>query len=137
MKARSRWVLVHRYYGLIIIGVFLGTGQFMRHHHPPMSDLTDTVRVLFRSAHIYLLMSGLVNFAFGTAGDRKETIVSHIGSVFLLIAPMLIFIGFCLESPRTVIDRPITAWGIYLVYAGSLIRGISSWRQTRILDSPN
>ncbi len=103
----------------------------MRFHQPPMSDLGDSIRVLFRSAHIYLLMSGLLNFAFGTASDRKETVVSIIGSVFLLTAPVLIFIGFCMESPRTVIDRPITAMGVYLVFAGSLLRGISSWRQTR------
>ena len=103
----------------------------MRHHHPPMTELADSMRVLYRSAHIYLLMSGLLNFAFGTAGDRKETIVSIIGSIFLLIAPVLIFIGFCLESPRTVIDRPITSMGVYLVFAGALLRGLSSWRQSR------
>jgi hypothetical protein len=130
MQAGSRWILIHRYYGLIIIVVFLGTGQFMRHHHPPMSDLADSMRVLFRSAHIYLLMSGLLNFEFGTASDRKETVVSIIGSVFLLTAPVLIFIGFCIESPRGVIDRPITAMGVYLVFAGSLLRGISLWRHS-------
>jgi hypothetical protein len=112
------------------VGVFLGTGMFMRFHQPPMSDLADSIRVLHRSAHIYLLMSGLLNFAFGTAGDCKETIVSRVGSVFLLIAPVLIFIGFCMESPRTVIDRPITAMGVYLVFAGSLLRGFSSWRHS-------
>ncbi len=101
----------------------------MRFHNPPMSDLADSVRVLYRSAHIYLLMSGLLNFAFGTAGDRKETIVSITGSIFFMGSPVLIFIGFCLESPRTVIDRPITAMGVYLVFVGSLIRGLSSWRQ--------
>lgn len=126
-----RWILIHRYYGLIVIITFLGTGMFMRFHQPPMSSFADSMRMLYRSAHIYLLMSGLLNFAFGTAGDRKETIVSVIGSIFLLIAPVLIFTGFCIESPRTVIDRPITAMGVYLVFAGSLLRGISSWRQTR------
>jgi hypothetical protein len=131
MQAGSRWTLIHRYYGLIIIVVFLGTGQFLRHHHPPMTELADSMRMLFRSAHIYLLMSGLLNFAFGTASYRKESIISVIGSIFLLAAPVLIFTGFCIESPRTVIDRPITAMGVYLVFAGSLLRGISSWRQSR------
>lgn len=128
MQAGSRWILIHRYYGLVIIVVFLGTGQFMRHHHPPMSELADSMRLLFRSAHIYLLMSGLLNFAFGTTGDRKETIISVIGSIFLLAAPVLIFIGFCVESPHTVIDRPITSMGVYLVFAGSLLRGFALWR---------
>jgi hypothetical protein len=128
MQSQSKWVLIHRNYGLIIIVVFLGTGQFMRHHDPPMSDLADSMRVLFRSAHIYLLMSGLLNFAFGIAGNRKETAVSVIGSIFLLIAPVLILAGFFMESPRTVIDRPITAMGVYLVFGGSLLRGISLWR---------
>jgi hypothetical protein len=122
--------LIHRYYGLLIIIVFLGTGMFMRFHQPLMTDLADSMRVLFRSAHIYLLMSGLLNFAFGTVGDRTETIVSRIGSVFLLAAPALILSSFFLESPRTVIDRPITAMGVYLVFAGSLLRGLSSWRHS-------
>jgi hypothetical protein len=128
MNTGSRWILIHRYYGLIIIVVFLGTGQFMRHHHPPMSDLADSMRVLFRSAHIYLLMSGLLNFAFGTSNIQKEDIGSRIGSILLFIAPTLILAGFFLESPLTEIDRPITAWGIYLVFAGSLIRSLALWR---------
>jgi uncharacterized membrane protein len=73
----------------------------------------------------------LLNFAFGTTAYRKESIISAIGSIFLLAAPVLIFIGFCMESPRTEIDRPITAMGVYLVFAGSLLRGISTWRQSR------
>lgn len=131
MQAGSRWILIHRYYGLIIIVVFLGTGQFMRHHHPPMSELADSMRVLFRSAHIYLLMSGLLNFAFGTSNIQKENIASWIGSILLFIGPPLLLTGFFLESPQMVIDRPITAWGIYLVFAGSLIRGIALWRLSR------
>jgi hypothetical protein len=131
MKAGTRWVLIHRYYGLIIIFVFLGTGQFMRHHHPPMSDLADSIRVLFRSAHIYFLMSGLLNFAFGTSNILKENLASRIGSILLFIAPPFILAGFFLESPRMEIDRPVTAWGIYLVYAGSLIRSIACWLLSR------
>ena len=73
-------------------------------------------------------MSGLLNFAFGTSNLQKENLASRIGSIFLLIGPLFILTGFFLESPRTVIDRPITAWGIYLVYGGSLIRSIASWR---------
>jgi hypothetical protein len=129
MQAASGWALIHRYYGLIIIVVFLGTGQFMRHHHPPMSDLADSMRVLFRSAHIYLLMSGLLNFAFGTSNIQKENLASRIGSILIFIAPPLILAGFFLESPLRQIDRPITAMGIYLVFAGSLIRSFALWRQ--------
>jgi hypothetical protein len=129
MQAASGWVLIHRYYGLIIIVVFLGTGQFMRHHHPPMSDLADSMRVLFRSAHIYFLMAGLLNFAFGTSNIQKENLASRIGSILIFIAPPLILAGFFLESPLRQIDRPITAMGIYLVFAGSLIRSFALWRQ--------
>jgi hypothetical protein len=129
----SKWILIHRYFGLVVVAVFLGTGMFMRFHEPPMEDLNNSVRVLYRSAHIYLLMSGLLNFAFGLAPFRKETIISRIGSIFLLISPVLIFLGFCLESSRTIIDRPITAMGVYLVFAGSLIRGISLWRMLRFI----
>jgi hypothetical protein len=133
VKTHSGWILIHRYLGLLIVAVFLGTGLFMRFRNPPMTDLSDTVRVLFRSAHIYLLMSGLLNFAFGLAPLNNETILSRIASIFLFTAPVLIFLGFCLESPRTVIDRPITAMGVYLVFAGALLRGISLWRSSRLL----
>jgi hypothetical protein len=58
--------------GVLVVGVFLITGQFMRHHEPPMGTLGDSVRLMFRSRHIYILASGLVNLMLGsTCGGRR------------------------------------------------------------------
>jgi hypothetical protein len=55
----------HLWVGVLIVVVILVTGQFMRHHEPPMSALSDSTRLMFRSRHIYLLASGLVNLMLG------------------------------------------------------------------------
>ena len=62
----------HLWVGGLIVVVFLITGQFMRHHGPPMGALSDSTRLMFRSRHIYLLASGLVNLMWGSICDRPR-----------------------------------------------------------------
>ena len=58
----------HRLLGLGTIGLFLVTGVLMRRQHLHLLPPDSGLRVLFRSRHVYLLFSGLVNLALGGPG---------------------------------------------------------------------
>jgi hypothetical protein len=62
---------LHLTVGIIAVIAFLITGQFMRHHTPPMPTLTDGTRLMFRSRHIYILSAGLVNLVLGVYLQRQ------------------------------------------------------------------
>jgi len=44
---------IHLILGLLGVIAFLLTGQFMRHHSPPMQLLTPELRMMYVSRHIY------------------------------------------------------------------------------------
>lgn len=56
---------IHLIIGLLGVIAFLLTGQFMKHHHPRMEELSAEVRMMYVSRHIYLLGASLVNVVLG------------------------------------------------------------------------
>jgi hypothetical protein len=115
----------HLAVGVAIVVTFLITGQFMRYHDPPMGALGDSVRLMFRSRHIYLLASGLVNLMLGlymrrqTAGWRGAFQI--IGSGLLMISPVLLSLAFIIEPKR--VFRAEMWWsaaGLYSLFAGCM-----------------
>jgi peptidoglycan/LPS O-acetylase OafA/YrhL len=79
---------LHLAVGIFSVAAFLITGQFMRHHTPPMTALSDSSRLMFRSRHIYILGAGLVNLALGlylqrhSAGWRR--VIQAAGSTLVI-----------------------------------------------------
>jgi hypothetical protein len=115
----------HLSVGLLMVVVFLVTGQLMRRHEPPMGALSDSARLMFRSRHIYLLASGLVNLILGLYMQREpsgwRTIVQVIGSSLLMASPVLLILAFTVEPERGF--RPEMWWsaaGLYALFAGCM-----------------
>jgi hypothetical protein len=110
--------------GLALI-LFLVTGQLMRHHVPPMSALGDGVRLLYRSRHIYLLASALVNLMLGLylqfQSARWRRALQLSGSVFLAASPVLLALAF-LEEPAAGFQEEMwrSAFGLYTLFLGSI-----------------
>lgn len=57
---------LHLYGGAFTLAAFLLTGQYMDYLDVRSGALGEGARMMFRSRHIYLLLSGLVNLAVGT-----------------------------------------------------------------------
>jgi hypothetical protein len=116
---------LHRAVGIATVLVFFATGLFLRYHRPPMTSYDDATRLLFRSGHIYLLFSGLVNLALGLHLTPLRGLAARrlafAGSVLLVIAPLFLLAGFGLESTGLGMDRPITHLGIYAAFGGVLL----------------
>ena len=116
---------VHLAVGGLAVMAFLITGQFLRHHSPPMTELGDSVRLLYRSRHIYILAAGLVNLMLGLYGQRHASgwrrVMQAAGSAMLVASPALLMVAFATEPERGFREQMWwSAAGLYLLFGGSM-----------------
>jgi hypothetical protein len=123
---------IHLWLGIMTLLVFLMTGQFMDKQLGHLVGMADGPRMLYRSSHIYLLWSGLLNvslglypiqFGHGWSGGAKR-----LGSVLILVSPPLLLISFFLEPHLSNFERPYSRAANYLVTLGVLLHLFSSRR---------
>jgi hypothetical protein len=86
--------------------------------------MPDAPRLLFRSAHIYLLFAALVNLLLGTylrpAAARWARALQLAGSAALLATPAMFGAAFFVEPWLDGLLRPWARPAIYLSLAGVL-----------------
>jgi hypothetical protein len=94
--------------------------------------MADGPRLLYRSAHLYLMWSALLNllvgFYFVAAGNRVTRAAQALASALLLAGPPLIITGFFVESPANDLDRIFCTWANYFALAGTLLHVVFSRR---------
>jgi hypothetical protein len=119
---------LHLIVSILTLMAFVITGQIMRLHAPPLHDLTADLRLLYRSRHIYILASGLVNLILGLYFQRNRpgwpTVVQTIGSMLVLVAPVLLIVAFATEPGRGFsADLHWGAAGVQVLFAGCVLHG--------------
>lgn len=120
---------VHLVIGVAGVIAFILTGQYMDRWLSHLSGMADLPRMLYRSAHIYLLLGSLLNLALGLhlvdkfPGWRRW--VSRSGSVLIAAAPLLFLIAFAREPHRDDFHRPFARPAIYLTFLGVILHTIS------------
>jgi hypothetical protein len=116
---------VHLVLGIAGVVAFLATGQYMDHRWSHLRGMADAPRLLFRSAHIYLLLSSLLNLLLGIywtpAGTGVRLGLQAIGSVLVAAGPFLFILAFFREPWLHDLARPFATWGIYASFAGVLL----------------
>ena len=125
---------LHLIVGVAAVIAFLVTGQLMRHHTPPMTTLSDSVRLMYRSRHIYILAGGLVNLVLGLYWQQRprgwRRAVQTAGSALLMAAPVLLVAAFAVEPTGGFHEE--TPWshaGLYALFAGSMVHLAVSGRK--------
>ena len=122
---------IHLVFGLVLVLVFLLTGQYMEYVHN--RTLPDGIRILYRSRHIYLLLNALINITLGlyvqyaAAGWRRS--IQLIGSVLIMVAPAFLLAGFFYEPPRGANQTIIAPYGIFATAIGILLHLVSAIRK--------
>jgi hypothetical protein len=121
----------HLVAGLIAVTVFLITGQFMRHHQPPLETLGDAARLMYRSRHMYILAAGLINLILGLYLQRQAAswrrMVQIAGSGLILGSVVPLVFAFILEPKRGF--QPEMRWsaaGLYALFLGCMAHFVSS-----------
>jgi hypothetical protein len=129
---------IHLWLGISTLLVFLMTGQFMDKSLGHLVGMADGPRMLYRSAHIYLLWSGLLNVSFGlyplSFGQGWRCGVKRFGSVLILAGPPLLLLSFFLEPHLNDFQRPYSRAANYLAVVGVLMHLVAD-RQSALRES--
>ena len=120
---------IHLWIGLVGVVVFILTGQYMDRRLDHLAGMADLPRMLYRSAHIYLLLGSLMNLVLGLylveapGGWRRR--VGRLGSVLIAIAPVLFLMAFAREALRNDFNRIFAGPGIYGCALGAVLLAVS------------
>ena len=116
----------HLIFGLVVLVVFLLTGQYMDRFHQHLMYMTDGPRMLYRTRHIFILMSGLLHLGIGSyfiyrQGTARRAL-QIVGSILITVASILFTIAFFYE-PRLKADlyAPLSLLGMILIAVGALL----------------
>lgn len=125
----------------MVLLAFLGTGQFMDRRLDHLVGMADAPRALYRSSHIYILFSALLNLVLGAYLVRSPflagRLLQYLGSALLLAAAGLFLYGFFIETPLAMIERPMIRRGIYWSLYGVLLHGTAGVLQVREVQEPS
>jgi hypothetical protein len=118
----SRLRASHLLAGLAAFVAFVLTGQYMDLWHAHLDGMPDGPRLMYRSAHIYVLYGALLNLLLGSyfrpATTQRAARMQLIGSLVILAVPVLLLVSFLAESRSEPLQRPIAVAGIYLSLLG-------------------
>ena len=121
---------IHLFLGILIVIIFLLTGQYMHHNFNHLKEMELMSRALFRAGHLYILLFGLINASLGAHLKLSNTkwikTVQQIGSAIIFLASFLVIYGFFTELPTNHIERSITRYSLYLILTGVSIHGLIS-----------
>ena len=122
---------LHLIIGITVVIIFLLTGQYMEYVHNRL--LPDGTRMLYRSRHIYLLLSGLLNLILGIyfvpqpRGWRRT--MQIVGTILIVFSPGLLLAGFFSEPQRGPSQTRVAAFGVFSIALGTLLHALAQLRK--------
>src|SRR4029077_858479 len=100
---------------------FLLTGAYMRWIRvPPVPQLDDVTRAVYRSRHLFILLSAVVNLALATAPETSRR-ARQIVSVLALAAPALFLAAFVVEPAQGIHGATFSQIALYLLFGAAVI----------------
>lgn len=133
--------LTHLIVGSVFLVAFLLTGQYMDRYLGHLQDTPGVQRMLYRSTHIYLLWSALLNLALGLylrlSPQKLRRAVQYMGSAMILSGPLLLTVAFFREPSLAGLLRPLSRPAIYFALGGTLLHAFASLPRASSPDGPN
>jgi hypothetical protein len=105
----------------------------MRSRHVHLLPVDSALRMLFRSRHIYLLFSGLINVLVGLRfvlpSLGRGSRVALLGSILILTSPVLFAVAFFLEPMHSGQFGQLSGFGVFSAFFGVLLYSVGTWRR--------
>jgi len=120
----------HLIFGLTVLVLFLLTGQYMHRVHNHLMYMPDGPRILYRTRHIFILMSGLLHVGIGTYFSYRpgnlRRILQTTGSILITVATVLFTIAFFFEPHLEELHTPLSLAGTITIAVGTLFHLFSA-----------
>jgi hypothetical protein len=127
------WRKYHLIIGTLGLLLFALQGQYMA-RVLGLPELPDVQRMLYRSAHIYLMLVCAVNVGVGFAMTEQQRtgFLQGFFSLVLLLSPALLIGSFFTESSGETLDRPLAIATLYLIFlSAALLATQAIWQRLR------
>ena len=115
----------HLIFGVLLFAVFTITGRYMRADFPDKTEIDQTLRILMRSRHIYILLSSLIHMSLGVYLQLRpqliRKVIQIIGSTVLVISSLMLCWAFVLETYYLQGYSSYSRNGLYLTLAGVIL----------------
>ncbi len=97
----------------------------MDHVYDHLQGMPNETRMLFRSAHIYYLLSSIINLVLGIylfrLQKKHRVVLQFIASILFLVAPLFLLAGFFIEPHMLNLSRPYSSVGLYALFASAVV----------------
>jgi hypothetical protein len=115
----------HLIFGFLLFWVFTITGQYMRSDFPDKSEMDQTLRILMRSRHLYILLSSLIHLSMGVYVQLRPRMLQKAfqitGSAVLVTSSLLLVWAFIVETYYVQGYSSYSRNGLYLSLAGVIL----------------
>jgi hypothetical protein len=119
----------HLIFGILIVIAFLFTGQYMDKFYNHLDGMPDGPRLLYRTRHIFILLSGLLNLGIGAYFTYRmqpwRRTIQLLGSLLIFVASLLFLIAFFYEPNLGNLHTPLSHWGTYSIATGAVLHVVS------------
>src|SRR5678815_4170020 len=120
---------VHLIFGVLVLLAFLLTGQYMDKFYNHMEGVPDGPRLLYRTRHIFILLSGLLNLGIGAYFTYRieswRRVTQLLGSLLIFAASLLFLVAFFYEPNLGNLHTPLSHWGTYTIATGAVLHVVS------------
>ena len=125
----------HLILGLALFVVFTITGSYMRADFPDKEVISQELRLLMRSRHIYILFNALIHIALGIYLQMRprmwRRLTQYGGSLALTAASVFLVLAWRIETYELQHFSDLSREGIYLSLAGIVLHLIGGVGQNR------
>lgn len=119
----------HLIFGLVVLVVFLLTGQYMDRYFNHLEGMPDGPRMLYRTRHIFILLAALLNLGLGRYLRIDPTPLRRglqiFGSMLIVGATILFIVAFFYEPNLVGLETPLSHRGMYAIATGTLLHLLS------------
>lgn len=119
---------LHFVVGLVFFIIFWLSGAYLKFIAWDALNNDDVLRVVFRSGHVYILMTALINLVLSSYliinTTKNSQFVQGLGSLLLIIAPVLLTFSF-IETTTGIEVRALTFLGAISMTVGVVLHIVS------------
>lgn len=132
-STESEMQALHSWMGWSAIAAFVVTGFYMELSFPEAHQGDRGARMMYRSAHVYILLSGLGHLLLGSSWSARGTPwaarLQHLGSASLLLGPPAFGVAFFAEPNPHDLARPYVLSGLIASLVGTAFHLASGWAE--------